>query len=176
MNQKFNDETRVELYTEQIAQLIHSLEADKIKLDDRDNILAKLLQKYSHSPIIMLNTLDIVDGTLKLIVTQKRFEQRRQNEKEANRHDSQLVYDSLTNTKLVQKFFYVFLKYNTIKEIQLSAVKVIIQLANFENASDELASYDVVKYLLDTLKNFDSESLLNGLILKAIWCLCVNGN
>jgi hypothetical protein len=125
--EEFENEAAVQLLTSNIAQIIHTVQADTIKNDDND-ILLRLMHAYSSNPQIQLNVIEILESTLRLVVTQRRLEQNRSSSGGMHSH---VLRNEAVEAKLIEKFFYVFLKYDSVKEIQLSSVKVIIQLANF---------------------------------------------
>jgi hypothetical protein len=108
LSENINDEQYVELLTSKIVNLLHQLEIDSLKYDLYD-ILYKLMDLYKSNGKIQLNNLEILENVFKILIIQKRIEQKNQT--------SSLKHETISS-KFIEKLFYIFLV--TIKKSSIS--------------------------------------------------------
>ena len=91
-------------------------------------LLLKLFQSYSNNSNIQDTAIGLLENALclNLSATTRSF-----------------LYEFI-----LQRFFFTFLKFDRSLEIQVSSIRVLVQLSNFEQITEQLAKYDVIKYLL----------------------------
>lgn len=144
-----------------ILKKLTEYEPFNISLSENQQLLLTLMTSFASDVNIIENVFNILEKSLALFV----------NENDQNRTPKQIHL----STKFLEKIFHLFLKYGDSKDMLLYSIKVIVQLANFEEITNHLASYNVIRYLLETLNKFDLDIGLSALTCKAIWCLCSNG-
>ena len=91
-------------------------------------LLLKLFQSYSNNSNIQETAISLLENALCL------------NLSTATR--------SFLHEFILQRFFFIFLKFDRSLDIQLSSIRVLVQLSNFEQITEQLAKYGVIKYLL----------------------------
>jgi hypothetical protein len=91
-------------------------------------LLLKLFQSYSNNSNIQETATSLLENALCLNLSP--------------------TTRSFLHEFILQRFFFTFLKFDRSLDIQLSSIRVLVQLSNFEQITEQLAKYDVIKYLL----------------------------
>ena len=96
--------------------------------DLNQKLLLKLFQSYSNNQSVQATALALLENALCLSLSEKTR--------------------AYIHEHVLERFFFVFLKFDRSLDIQLTSIRILVQLSNFERITEQLAKYDVIKYLL----------------------------
>ena len=148
INENQTNEPLVQMACTRLSEISSHDDFD-LQIESNQNFLLKLFQTYSNNTSVQLTALHLLENSLCLSLAEKTI---------------QFLHDHI-----LERFFYTFLKFDHSLDIQLASVKIIVQLSNFKRISDQLAKYDVIKYLLSDLENFGSDANLCAYTCNAMW-------
>ncbi|RNA08907.1 serine threonine kinase-like domain-containing STKLD1 isoform X2 [Brachionus plicatilis] len=125
-------------------------------------LINKIILTYPQNETIQHNLLRIIESSLHVIAEKKLLDSESLNDRQ------------FLNATTIKNIFYIFLKYEDMADFQLLILKIFIHLSNFVSITNQLAEYNIIKYILEIFEKHSSNPTFCAYFCKALGCLCLN--
>lgn len=159
-------EKTVEAGMERLKTITENQDFD-ISIDENQKFLIGIMRNFPNSMKIQSYVLKFIEDSLVNMINMN-TKLRHESVEEVSPPYLQL------DPKFLEKFFYLFLENDSSKDSLIKFIRVLLPLTHFDQAVDQLADFNIIKYLFEVIRKNISDTELCTVICKVIWSLSTN--